>query len=231
MSLQSSSVRGPRRARSSSCSMSVIFSSATAIILYLAQQFSKPFPHRISQHFFNRTVWPFTVRSLTPTSRATQSNPVRCSIADPARSLRINERFHKVNRMSVDPLPITRQHQRHPTQNVGGQMRNLNPWRDQKPCVVGNETNIAAPGVRRPSDETIAWPQMSWRRRPGQTRDDAPRSMHQILQMLTDRLCIPQKVIVFEKTIEQWFLRRAPHQTKRQRPDRAHIRRQWYRIG
>src|SRR5438093_6095083 len=160
MSLQSSSVRGPRRARSSSCSMSVIFSSATAIILYLAQQFSKPFPHRISHHYLNRTVRLLTRRVLTATCRGTQSNPVRCSIADPARSRRINERFQKVNRMSVNPLPITRQHQRHPTQNVGCQMRNLNPWRDQETGVVGNETNIAAARFRPPPDETIAWPQM-----------------------------------------------------------------------
>jgi len=120
-------------------------------------------PHRIAEHFFNRTVRFLTLRVLAATCRQAQWNPVGCAIAGPTRSCRINKRFEKVDRTPVDPRPIARQHQRHPTQNMRCQVRNMNPWQDQETCVVGNETNIAAASFRRPSDETIAWPQMARR--------------------------------------------------------------------
>jgi hypothetical protein len=155
MSLQSSSVGGPRP----HVPAVVRYLSSSArrpLSSYTAQQFSKPFPHRIAQHLFNRTIGFLALRVLAATCRHTQSNPIRGPIAATARSRRINERFQKVNRMPVDPLPIPRQHQWHPSQDVGCQMRDPNPGRDQEPCVVRNEANVAPPGFGCPSDEASA---------------------------------------------------------------------------
>src|SRR5258708_2154017 len=98
--------------------------------------------------------------------------------------------------------------------------RLLDPRQNQISTVVGNQSNVAAPGLRIPAHKAVARPQMPWRARPRQTRNGLPACFHQILQLLPDRLLLPEIVILLDQAVEQRFVRATPHQLdlKRNKP-------------
>ena len=91
-------------------------------------------------------------------------------------SLRIDERLEVVDRVAVDPLPLQGEESRHASEDVGGQVRYVNPGHDQVASVVGEEANVGPSSLRRPADEPVARPEVPRRRPPGRRGRRAPRA-------------------------------------------------------
>src|SRR5216683_2066202 len=125
-------------------------------ILAVAEPLAKARRQRIAEDLFDRVRRPLAGRVVTAPGRATQDDPIGGAITRAPEALGIDEGFEEVNGVPVDLLPVLRQEDRHPTEHVGGQMRHRDPRQDQKPCVVGNAADVAAPLLGRPADEAIA---------------------------------------------------------------------------
>jgi hypothetical protein len=81
--------------------------------------------------------------------------------------LGIDAGLQKINRMPVDTLPVPGDAARHLTQNVRGQMRNVDPRHNEIARMVGEKTEITPPHFRRPANEAVAGSEMPRGRGPG----------------------------------------------------------------
>ena len=121
--------------------------------------------------------------------------------------------------VAVDTVPILRQQLRHASEDVRGQMLHFDKGQDQISGIVSEKADVLAPGFRRPSDEAVSRAEMTWGGRPGQAGNRSSQSIHEILQMFSDRLCIAKVVISVEQAVEKRFLPRMPDEAKLKRPD------------
>jgi len=70
--------------------------------------------------------------------------------------------------MPVDAFPFQRQQPGHATEDVGGEMLNANPGKQQVAGIVCQQTDVLPSGLSRPAYETVARRQMARCRRPSQ---------------------------------------------------------------
>src|SRR5580692_7673273 len=90
-------------------------------------------------------------------------------------------------------------------------MRNANPGQNQKPSVIGDEADVAAPRFRAPADVAVPAAQMTRRGTPRQARDRTALRPGQILQVLPNWLFVLQVMMLLHQTVEQWLVARSPH--------------------
>ena len=122
-------------------------------------------------------------------------DPVRRPVTRSPMPRRIHERLQKIHRMPVDPLPVQRQQAHHSPQHVRGQMRHLDPRRDEETAVVRQEMPVPPFRLHRPADELVPASQAVGRRRPCQRRHHAIAGIDQVLQLLSHRLNVAQLVV------------------------------------
>ena len=188
-----------------------------------AEQLPEPAMERQAQHLLP---WPCLFQGGRAMPRPTVAPihlPVGRAITGPAKARGIDERLQPMNRMCVEPLPLLRNKLGHATQNVRGQVLDLNPGQNQKARVVGQQVHVALARFLAPAEVTVAHLQVARRALPSQARDHLASGFHQILQVLAHRLLIAQIVILLHQAVEQRLLRRAAHLYKLQRSDA----RQW----
>src|SRR5207249_9441504 len=94
------------------------------------QEPAKVSPQRIAQHFLNGAVGPLAPGVLAAAGCVPYYHPVGRAVAGPAVPFRIDEGFHKIDRMTVSALPLSGKHAGHARQKVRGQVRNLHPGQD-----------------------------------------------------------------------------------------------------
>ena len=132
-----------------------------------------------------------------------------------------------MNRMAVNTLPFRRQHARHARQKMRSQVPNAHPGQHQKSRVVGQQVDVLAPRLIRPTKEAISTAQIMRRRGPGKTGDrPRPRIDHKF-QVLSNRLLVPKIVILLEQTVEQRLFRCAPHRAELERADLSQSPPEW----
>ena len=100
-------------------------------------------------------------------------------------------------------------------------MLDLHPRQNQKATVVGEKTDIAAPGFGRPAKEAIAAAQVTGRRTPRQAGDRTPLPPHHVLQVFAYGLLVAKVMMVLDQTVEERFIARAPDLLKVQGPKLA----------
>src|ERR1700676_3250936 len=109
-----------------------------------------------SEHFFDRPRRLLTGSILAAPRGAPQYLPVCRAITGAAKARRIDKGFQIVNGMRIDTQPILRHTLTHVTQNVGGQMRHLNPRQNQKARVISQQVEVSFSGFGTPSNEAVA---------------------------------------------------------------------------
>src|ERR1039457_7607839 len=95
------------------------------------------------EHLFDRPFRPMRLIVFAAPGGPPQHHPVRRPIAGPSEAFRIDEGFQKVDRVSVDVLPILRDLAGHSTEDMRCQVRYSDPGQNQKACVVGEKTAVA----------------------------------------------------------------------------------------
>src|ERR1017187_4977708 len=118
------------------------------------------------QHLFDRPVRPMRLVVFTAPRGSSQHYPVRRPITGPAESFRVDEGFQKIDRVPVDAFPILRDLPGHAAQDVRSQVRDSDPWQNQKARVVGEEADVAPPSLAVPADEAVPARQVPRRRTP-----------------------------------------------------------------
>src|ERR1035441_2952422 len=228
---QSSWLNGRWRARSTNAVSSSRFTSICSFagfipslrsgrcLLYLRQQLTKMRRERIPQHFLDRPVRSLVRAVLAPPRRAPHHHPVRRPIAGAAVAFGIDEGLEKIDGVPVDAFPVRRDSSRHLTENVRRQMRDADPRQNEIARIVGKKTVFGAPRLRTPADKAIAGPQMTWRRRPGQTGNHPARSRDQIFDVFPNRPRVAEWMILGDEVVEERLLRRAPHLLELQGPE------------
>src|SRR6266571_3736530 len=116
--------------------------------------------------------------------------------------------------MTIEVLPVLGDAPCHTAQNVGSQMLHLDPRKNQKARVVGQEANIAPPRFCTPADVAVARTQVSRRARPRQAGKRSRLPPDQILQMLAYRLLITQIMMLLQQAIKEGLISSAPHLLK-----------------
>ena len=109
-------------------------------------------------------------------------------------------------------------------------MGHRDPRQDQKARVVGDEAEIAAPHLRRPADEAVAWGEVPRRRGPGDAGDRPPSRHDEIFEVRADRLLIPEIVVLRQEAVDERFVRGATHLVHDQRPQRVQRHRDRRRV-
>jgi hypothetical protein len=88
-------------------------------------------------------------------------------------------------------------------------MRNLDPWKDEKPGIVHDSTKILDSLLLGPSQITISTPNVTRSRTPPQTGYYPTPSQGKILQMFSYRSSVSQVVILFDEAVIE-LLQRSP---------------------
>src|SRR5260370_26990376 len=140
------------------------------------------------QHLFDRAVRPMCLIVFAAPRGSPQYHPVRRPITGPAKSLRIDEGFQKIDRVPVGAFPILRNLAGHAAEDVRRQMRDSDPRPNQKARVVGEESDGASPGLAPPAGEVVPPRQVPPRRTPRPPGHRPPLPPHRILQVLAHRL-------------------------------------------
>jgi hypothetical protein len=81
---------------------------------------------------------------------------------------------------------------------VRREVRHLYPRQNQKAGVVRHQAQVAPADLGRPPDEAIAGAEVARRRRPRDAPDRAAMGLDQVLQVLANRILIPEVVILRE---------------------------------
>lgn len=92
--------------------------------------------------------------------------------------------------MIVYLLPLLGQNLGHPSQDMGGQMTNLNPGRDKKSCIIRDEVNIVPTRLCRPSDKPVPAANVTGCRGPRHTGDGPFLPIDNIFEMFAHRLAV-----------------------------------------
>lgn len=181
------------------------------MLLLLTQQLAELPRERQPEDFFDGTVLAMSKIVFAAPRGASHVDPVRRPVTGSPEAIRIDERLREPDRVSIQTLPIARQHSCHATENVSSQVRYSNPRQYQKASVVGDESDIALARLLIPADKTIPAAQMPWRRTPSHTGDRPSVGPHQILEMLAHRLLVAQIVVVLDEAVEQGLVGGAAH--------------------
>src|SRR3990167_5623947 len=104
-------------------------------ILELCKQLAKVLVERVAQHLLEGPVGSLTRRVLATTRGQTEKNPVGGSVARAAKPLGVNKGFQIIERVSVETLPVARQHPRHTTENVRCHVSHLHPLQNEESAV------------------------------------------------------------------------------------------------
>jgi len=89
-------------------------------------------------------------------------------------------------------------------------MGNVHPWKDQKPCVAGDEMEAFAPIFLRPSDEPVPAPDVPRGGAPRQASDRPTIGKEHIFEMFPYRMNIAQVMVLRHQGVEQGFKRGTP---------------------
>ena len=158
---------------------------------------------------------PGRVRSIGGTAMPasaglSQDDPVRRLVATPRMTRGIDERFQKVDRVVINPLPVRGKQADHPAQDVGSQVGHPDPGRNKEAAVVGQEVPIPPARFAGPADKPIAAAQAMRSRRPGQRGHELLVTVDQVFQMLADRLGVTQIVMLLNQVVKERFPRSSP---------------------
>ena len=113
--------------------------------------------------------------------------------------------------MSIQPLPLPGHPLGHLTEQVRGQVLDLDPRKDQESAVVGQQADVGAACRPGPPDVLVARTQVTRRRAPRQARQGPASGAHQELQVLPDGLHVAQVVVALQQAVEHGLALAAPH--------------------
>ncbi len=88
--------------------------------------------------------------------RLSDANPIGSPVTDAAKPLLIDEGFEHIDGMSILVHPVVANAFGDGSENVTGQMRNTDPWQNEKSHVVCDEWQSLLPSSRIPADPLIA---------------------------------------------------------------------------
>src|SRR5260370_16759227 len=97
------------------------------------------------QHLFDRAVRPMCLIVFAAPRGSPQYHPVRRPITGPAKSLRIDEGFQKIDRVPVGAFPILRNLAGHAPEDERPQMRNYDPRQNQNSPFVSDQSDVTSP--------------------------------------------------------------------------------------
>lgn len=109
--------------------------------------------------------------------------------------------------MGIDIFPISRYAAAVEGQQMGSQVRDLNPGQNQKSTLIGDQMEVILPGRYIPSDKSVPGSDVPWGGRPEQTGDRPAMGKGHILEVLSDRLGITQVVVLADEAVTELLLR------------------------
>jgi hypothetical protein len=136
----------------------------------------------------------------------TNADPVICSIAGPLEPLGVDKGLEQINRVMVDPFPVPGYATAVEGQQMGGQMGNPNPGKNQKSTLVRDQMEIFLSGLCTPSDKAVPDPNVPWSGRPEQTGNGPAMGKGHVLEMFSNRLAIAQIVMLANETVAKLLL-------------------------
>lgn len=122
-------------------------------------------------------------------------------------ALGIDECLKEMNRVGIDLFPIRRYATAVEGQQVRSQMRDLNPWQNQKSTLIGDQMEVVLAGRYIPPDKSVPDSDVPRGGRPQQTSDRPAMGKGYILEVLSDRLGVTQVVVLVDQTVTELLLR------------------------
>ncbi len=130
---------------------------------------------------------------FTATSGLAEINPIGGFVTGSLETTsRINKRLKKIQRVVIDPLPVSRKDFGNPAQQMGRQKVTTDPGQYKKSAVVGNKADIVSANSRGPADEPVSASDVTGRRRPGKTGNRSAVGKDNIFKMLSHWMAIAQ---------------------------------------
>jgi hypothetical protein len=136
----------------------------------------------------------------------TNADPVICSIAGPLEPLGVDKGLEKINRVMVDLIPVPGYAPAVQSQQVGGQVRDPNPGKNQESTLVGDQMEVFLSGLCTPSDKSVPHSDVPWSRRPEQTGNGSAVGKGHVLEVFPNRLAISQIVMLADETVAKLLL-------------------------
>jgi hypothetical protein len=136
----------------------------------------------------------------------TNPDPVICSVAGPLEPLGVDKGLEKINRVMVDLIPVPGYATAVQSQQVGGQVGDPNPGKNQKSTLVGDQMEIFLSGLCTPSDKSVPHPDVPWSGRPEQTGNGPAMGKGHVFEMFPNRLAIAQIVMLADETIAKLLM-------------------------
>jgi hypothetical protein len=98
-------------------------------------------------------------------------------------------------------------------------VRHLYPRQDEKAALVGDEPDVGLSLLFGPTDVSVAWPEVASGRRPAEACDGLPASGHEILEVLTDRMGVPEIMVLLDERLDESLVRSATNLTDVEGPE------------
>src|SRR5438093_8911818 len=140
------------------------------------------------------------MRSLaSPALGLAQADPVGRSIASPGKALPIHECFQQPDPLPILGLPVPPDPSADLAQDMTGQVRHNNPWKNQEPRIVNDESQVAGSLAGTPSNPLVPHRALPGGRAENHAGDGTIVCIaHPILEVLPNSAAIPQVMVAIQ---------------------------------
>ena len=111
---------------------------------------------------FERAVGPVGLVILAATGGCAQVDPIGSLVASPSKEVGVDEGFEPVDGVGIKSGPVSADGCGGSGQQVGSQIRNMDPGKHKEARVVGQKMQVLLPQLSIPSDEAVPASDMPW---------------------------------------------------------------------
>ncbi len=178
-----------------------------AFSLSMTEDPTEMFVKRIDEDAFDRLVLAAVSVVLAASFRGTKVGPVRRPVAGAGESFGVDECLGQDRLMGIKTHPVRTEPTQALPQQMGCQVRDPDPWQNEKTRVVEHLEEIGFAGARIPADESIPAVHLPGSRPPQEACNRPVLGEDKILDMLAHGPTIAKVVVVIDQAIEKALVR------------------------
>jgi hypothetical protein len=157
----------------------------------------------IKTYGFGLTVVEIGISLLGAAFGFSHKEPIGSPVAGAFKSADVNKALCEINGVPISFLPVRAQPSKIKGQNPGGQMLDLDPVRDQKPSVVGDEVKVPSLRLLIPTNELISGLDLPGSACPGKTGHHLAADVGQVSEMLAHQFGQSQIMVMVNQIVPQ----------------------------
>jgi hypothetical protein len=174
-------------------------------LVKMGKNLPKVFSQRVKPYGFNRSPRRRIAIPFASALGKPHVNPVGCLVAGALKTLAVDKGLQKEDRMVVYFLPVSGEEPGHAAQDMGGQIRNLNPGQDEEAGILGNKMKVSISVSGWPPDKPIPRGDIPGGSAPTQAGQGAPLMEDHVLKVFPHGLTVTQVMVGLDESLVERF--------------------------